>query len=53
MADPGQVYHNSGTPPLIYYMGKAYIGGSVSYVSNQNETSDPIDTIDNATEDEE
>lgn len=29
MADPGQVYHNSGTPPLIYYMGKAYIGGMV------------------------
>ena len=31
MADPGQIYHNSGTPPLIYYMGKEYIGGTVSY----------------------
>ena len=31
MADPGQVYHNSGTPPLLYYQGNEYIGGSVAY----------------------
>lgn len=30
---PNQIYHTSGTPPLIYYKGKAYIGGSVSHMA--------------------
>lgn len=29
MSDPGQIFHNSGTPPLIYYKGNEYIGGAV------------------------
>lgn len=33
MADPGQIYHNSGTPPLLYYQGNEYIGGSVAHMA--------------------
>lgn len=58
---PNQIYHTSGTPPLIYYKGKAYIGGSVSYdrtvpiaaqgylwIRGKNEITDLIGTIDNS-----
>ena len=31
MASPGKIYHNSGNPPVLYYQGKQYIGGTVSY----------------------
>ena len=31
MASPGQIYHSSGKPPVLYYLGKEYIGGTVAY----------------------
>ena len=37
MADPSQIYHTSGTPPLLYYKGNEIIGGTVTSVDKKQD----------------
>ena len=38
MADPSQIYHTSGTPPLLFYKGNEIIGGTVTSVDKRKDT---------------